>query len=513
MIPGLTASSVSLGSGRPGSGVRAVSQTLLVRLTFFSSVGWETWRLASRPLIPELMPVLVDEDLRFADGRGPRPCAVVNRWLRDRPVDGAPAPGSWVVYARVMKAWLEFLDERGVRLFDRRERLRGALATYAEHRFAGPLEARFAPATWNLHIGVVAAFYRWAVAEDLTAAEPFTYAAVRRVGPDGCRSSERNLAKVRIAKRHVRIKHLDLDFATLFVRALQGLEPDGSVDVTFRGREPSRNAAMARLVLSSGLRRQEFTHLLVHEVPPLPSGPTVVPCPLPVAAAIAKGGKQRTTWASYEALAAVHRYITLERRLVAEGSSWRPAAKLGPPLVLGEADADGGIVDGRRVAWSRLGPRERRRLVSAGGGSPLLALRRDGGPFIDWPTVFARASARIRERFEPRFPHVHPHRLRHAFAMSTLERLVAGYYQRAAALVADTDENPSLALYLTQADPLMVLRDLLGHSSVATTEVYLSRLDTTRVYRDAYEHAGRTVGLSISEQRELDEEWLAEGVG
>ena len=143
------------------AGVRRVSHTRFVRLIFFSSAGWETWGFDRRPLIPERMPVLVDEDLRFFDESGPRPSAVVNRWLCDRPTNGAPTPASWAVYARAMRAWLEFLQERGVRLFDDRERLRAALAMYAEHRFAGPLEARLAPATWNLQIGVVAAFYRW----------------------------------------------------------------------------------------------------------------------------------------------------------------------------------------------------------------------------------------------------------------------------------------------------------------------------------------------------------------
>ena len=56
---------------------------------------------------------------------------------------------------------------------------------------------------------------------------------------------------------------------------------------------------------------------------------------------------------------------------------------------------------------------------------------------------------------------------------------------------ADTDADAALAFYLSKADPLMVLRDLLGHSSVLTTEKYLSRLDTTRIYREAYERAGR----------------------
>lgn len=74
--------------------------------------------------------------------------------------------------------------------------------------------------------------------------------------------------------------------------------------------------------------------------------------------------------------------------------------------------------------------------------------------------------------------------------MSTLEWLVSGHYRQAARLVADTDGDAALALYLTKADPLLVLRDLLGHSSVVTTEKYLRRLDTAHVYREAYEAAG-----------------------
>ena len=54
--------------------------------------------------------------------------------------------------------------------------------------------------------------------------------------------------------------------------------------------------------------------------------------------------------------------------------------------------------------------------------------------------------------------------------------------------------DAALALYLTKADPLLVLRDLLGHSSVLTTEKYLRRLDTARIYREAYEAAGFGLG-------------------
>jgi integrase len=140
----------------------------------------------------------------------------------------------------------------------------------------------------------------------------------------------------------------------------------------------------------------------------------------------------------------------------------------------------------------------------------LLALRRDGGPFTAWPTVFSRASDRIRAHVEPRFPDVHPHRLRHSMAMRTLEKLVSGYYAQAAKLVKDTDADAALALYLTKDDPLKVLRDLLGHSSVLTTEAYIRKLDMTRIYRDAYDRAGAAEGLTSQAEQEVDAEFTDE---
>ena len=71
--------------------------------------------------------------------------------------------------------------------------------------------------------------------------------------------------------------------------------------------------------------------------------------------------------------------------------------------------------------------------------------------------------------------------------------------------------DAALALYLAKSDPMMVLRDLLGHSSVITTEAYLRRLDMTRIYADAYERAGRDAGLiSATAEREADEEFADE---
>src|SRR5690348_5389383 len=125
-----------------------------MQIIFFSSTGWQDWDIERIPLIRRGMPVLVDDDLRFEDEHGSRPAVVVNQWLRELPVSGAAARSTWVVYARALKGWLEFLGERGVAVFADRARLRAALGCYAEYRLAGPVEARLAGSTWNLHVGV-----------------------------------------------------------------------------------------------------------------------------------------------------------------------------------------------------------------------------------------------------------------------------------------------------------------------------------------------------------------------
>ena len=93
-------------------------------------------------------------------------------------------------------------------------------------------------------------------------------------------------------------------------------------------------------------------------------------------------------------------------------------------------------------------------------------------------------------------------------------KLVSGYYAQAAQLAADTGAgrgpDAALALYLAKSDPLMVLRDLLGHSSVLTTEVYLA--DMTRIYRDACGQAGAAGrGLLAAAEQEAGEELASEG--
>lgn len=455
------------------------------------------------------MPVLVDDDLRFEDEHGPRPTVAVNAWLRELPISGVPAAKSWKSYAQSMRSWLEFLAARSVHPFAGREDLRAALGAFAEYRLAGPPEARWDGATWNHRINVLSRFYTWAVDNDHCTKIPFTYAmGTYYSNQAGAGDVRRNTATVRRAKPHVTLKYLEPEFRDTFLRALSGLDPDGKPDDSFRGRELARNGAMGSLVTSTGLRDQEFTYLLTYELPALPAHRTPIPVPFPVPAKIAKGQKARSTWSFYGPLAGIHQYIELDRDATVQGRPYRVPAQLGPPLMIEDPDWEGARINGHRMAWRHLSPSERLRLIAPDGTSPMLAVQSTGAPFRDWDTVFRRTSQRIREQYEPRFPSVSPHMLRHTFAMDTLDYLVNRHYEQAAS--TGTHADAAMARELGTHPPILILRDLLGHSSVTTTEIYVRRLDVAQLYRDAYASAGRKAGLI---DLDADQEAAAEFAG
>jgi hypothetical protein len=72
----------------------------------------------------------------------------------------------------MLKGWVEFLEVRQVPVFADRPRLRDVLSLYAEHRLSGELEAWLSPASWNLAVKTLSAFYQWAVGRGASAGGP-----------------------------------------------------------------------------------------------------------------------------------------------------------------------------------------------------------------------------------------------------------------------------------------------------------------------------------------------------
>lgn len=439
--------------------------------------------LPAMPAVPLLegQPFVLDEAFR--------PVRPLNAWLAALPSRGCHSPATWSGYADDLIAWTRFLDQRGVDLLDSTQVLASQVAAYRELRLQGDPGTGaelglLGASAWNRSLSAMENFYSWAVETGLTPAKPFRYKTMRvQRGTRGPRGTvEVNLARAKDGSATATVRSLASDWADMFVDVgMGGRLPSGPPDPAFRGRSEVRNRALAALVRTSGLRRAEFTNLLVWEVPKA-NGAQAEFAGLSVPRPIAKGAKSRSTWASNAALELVADYVGLERALATSSSTWRPTE----PLIVQEPDQHSGVVNGKRVQWSRLSIRQRRRLVGPDGGSALLFVRSTGAPLDDdsWREVFMRATARC-QRFDERFPRVTPHMLRHTFALETLDLLTRQALSRAQRLARVSGADPMLMAILRRNDPLLILRDMLGHESVKTTEVYLKAQDPTSLLTDA----------------------------
>ena len=412
--------------------------------------------------LPRGMPFVLRED--------GSPDRVANRWLASLPTHGCRSRSTWRAYALNWAEWARFLRARGV------EPLAATAVEVAGFYAAQRLDrggAGVGRATWNRKIAALENFYRWAIDRELVTTSPFAYRDVWARGGDGVtRVVRRNLAKERTGRAHATLRWLEPDRLQFFLAVgLGGLLPDGSEDPAFMGRNAARNRAFGELLAASGLRAQEASFLLVCELP-VADAPRDRLVALNVPGAIAKGGVPRRTVVSTAALRMIESYVRIERSTMA--GRWSPAGA----LRVCDATADGARIEGRFVRWATVDIHARARLIE-NGAALTWPLSSDGGPMVDWSDVFARATERCRA-FEPGFPRVTPHSLRHTFAVHTLRRLVSQTVRR----VREYQDDPALdvlAGYWRIHDPLLALRDLLGHASVTTTQVYLHAIDPTRL--------------------------------
>ena len=410
--------------------------------------------------------------------------AHLSRFLADLPLNGVRSRHSLRGYAYDLLVWVRFLDEARAKTVW--QATREDVDAYHRARRHDDAANRISAASWNRAVAALDKLYRWAVEDGVVAASPFTYRDVWRRMPSGGRTAvvTRNQAYERAAKR-ADVKFITIeDYRQFRDVGVQGLALDGTARVGARDRNGSRNALFADLLITTGLRLQEASSLLATEIEAaIRTGDgrdSQVAFRLP--ATLTKGDKGRTIRIPAILLARLRSYIEVERSAAVETFRARDGAKRMSSSIRCGLRKAVIVVASKSGQWTPLRletvtPDERRRLILCDAdGQPsqpaALWLSEIGLPIApnSWEAVFARASRRCQTAglaFD-----VSPHQLRHSFAVHMLALLIR---QR----IGETRQGEDLsgtAYRQILGDPLQQVQRLLGHSSLATTYIYLDHL-------------------------------------
>lgn len=417
----------------------------------------------------------------------------LNRFLRSCPTMGVRSLNSLRAYARDIVVWMRFLEERrdGKSLWsvDRDD-----IAAFHEARRLSEPPFRISASSWNRMIAALDKLYRWAVDEKIITSAPFTY---RQFWSRASTSGAPMTLAINCAKesgaRNGDMRFLDLPRYLVFRDVgLRGKLPDGRDDPTWRGRNGERNALFAELLITTGLRLQEASSLLLNELPGLDTrADSTTPRSLAfrLAAATAKGSRGRDIRMPIRLIRQLQDYARIEREnalararrsncihridrsISVEGCEHR-ALRL--------SDSDRSV----KISVDQLPPSERARLVESRTGAPLaLWLTEDGRPMpmASWEAVFVRASVRCRQ-FGFDDMQVTPHMLRHSFAVHMLTLLLR---EQIAWVVSERSRHLGSAYRRVIGDPLLKLQRLMGHSRIESTYIYLDHLADSQEIVDA----------------------------
>ncbi|HLP70121.1 MAG TPA: site-specific integrase, partial [Rhizobium sp.] len=303
----------------------------------------------------------------------------LNRFLRSCPTMGARSLNSLRAYARDIVVWMRFLEERrngrSVWAADRDD-----VAAFHEARRLSEPPFRISASSWNRMIAALDKLYRWAVDEKIVPSAPFTY---RQLWSRASASGEAASVAVNCAKesgaRNGDMRFLDLPHYLVFRDVgLRGRLPDGQEDPTWRGRNGERNALFAELLITTGLRLQEASSLLLHELPKLDiqTGHTARSLAFRLAAATAKGSRGRDIRMPIRLIRQLQDYGLIERenalqRRQRHGRIYRMKRSI---AVAGYEHRALRLINGDhavRASVDQLSPSERARLVDKATGSPL----------------------------------------------------------------------------------------------------------------------------------------------
>lgn len=403
----------------------------------------------------------------------------LRRWARRH------APGTASNYALQLKRWVEWAQEHGV---DGVAPTIDDLFDYRDDRLAEGLS----PISWNSAYPGVVSFL----------------SDVGAVDRDATMRALRANAGQSIAIRYVQPS----DAALIREVGLRGMRLDGRQDPDFWSPHAIRNGLYFNLLITTGLRRSEANALLLPELP-TSSGPGHF-ADLHLSGVICKRNRPRRVEVPRLWLTRHRQYVMSEwpERVIEA----QPALKRrqGGLLVVSDITAKHVTANGVKRKISTLTIDERARLVAipkvmeAIGFEPPAPLtplavfpttKNPGLRANSWNEIFASASRRVnRLRAEAgRMPvqAVRPHDLRHTFAIEKFKDFLDSDRDRHAELSDDT--RLLLRRFHT---PLLEVRDLLGHSDIATSIGYLRA-----AYRqDALRHTGLTSWADAILEMEID---------
>jgi site-specific recombinase XerD len=411
--------------------------------------------------------------------------ANLDRFLADLPLNGVRSQHSLRSYAYDLLVWVRFLDEaRGKTVW---QATRDDVDAYHRARRHDDAANRISAASWNRAVAALDKLYRWAIEDGIIAQSPFLYRDVWRQMPSGRGRTvtvTRNQAYERAVKRSD-VKFITIeDYRRFRDVGMQGLAVDGGERPGARDRNGCRNALFADLLITTGLRLEEASSLLAVEIEEAirasADGDKQVAFRLP--AALTKGDKGRTVRIPASLLARLRSYIEVERANAVAKFKTRGASKRMPAGIL--VGINGGTIevtakDGKRtpLRLETITPDERRRLMLCDArGSAIepaaLWLSEIGLPIApnSWEAIFARASQRCQDTglaYD-----VSPHQLRHSFAVHMLALLIRDRFGE----VSKNEDLSGSAYRRLLGDPLQQVQRLLGHSSLATTYIYLEHL-------------------------------------
>lgn len=438
----------------------------------------------------------------------------LNRWLRSLSGDGAPAKHTWTAYARDALAFAAFMED----VFEREWHTATKDDLQAYHRVRRSPESAFyiSAESWNRALAALERLFHWARDLRLVADLPFSYELKQVLIPgEGSGSAAPRTVtsnKLKTAgSGDPEVKFLSPEDYSFFRDVgLRGRLPDGSEDPSWTGRNGFRDAGMADLLVTAGLRIEEASCFLAWELPPRIALDHATPQRHRhrIPPEVAKRERARDVYLSYRVCRLLDDYARTER----EGAiaRWQEAGlgktvgRWGERALVRVLDAKSliSIPSGDRRSAVRIAPEHRIHLVEVQADGTEVPgwffLAESGAPLgtRSWNRIFTAASRRCTQHGRPL--HVTPHRLRHTYAVHLLARLIEKTVGRA--VLADLATAGARAYQRVLGDPLRILQRRMGHRRLASTFVYLDTLrEAQDLADDAVEAWDRMVARGVAE--------------